>query len=155
MAPSLTTNVDEYPGAIFSATKLSKDTAKLGALSAYEESGPAGFNSNCNYEPNDEVMSTNIPRTLQCSTRFFGVGLCTLYCTFGIKINLRACCLNHGMSMMDPILTKFVMIVSLSCTVRKKYSVATWLLGVMHGECHTSHWVHPFHWQEEDFCSLI
>lgn len=29
MAPSLTTNVDEYPGAIFAATELSKDTPNL------------------------------------------------------------------------------------------------------------------------------
>jgi hypothetical protein len=139
MAPSLTTNVDEYPGSIFAATKLSKDTTKLGAFHAYEESVRAGFKSNCNYEPNDEVMNTNIPRTLQCSTKFLGVRLCTLSCSFGIEINLGACCSNHRMSMMDPILTKFVMTVSLSCTVRKKYSEkagkqpplqAIWLLGL-------------------------
>ena len=60
--PGLTTRVDEYPGAIFSATKLSKDHTKLGAFSAYEESVPAGFKSNYIYEPNDDDMNTNIPR---------------------------------------------------------------------------------------------
>lgn len=60
--PGLTTQLDEYPGAIFSATRPIKDYTDTGALSAYEERAASGVKPNFNYEPNDDDMNTNIPR---------------------------------------------------------------------------------------------